>query len=313
MTSKGSTGASHGSAGGRMGAATRLRGALSRQPRLTVVVPPTWSALQPSPALSALPGEQDENTALLNQLALNAAQQGAQNAIASLLSNPVVLAALNKKAKQPSGSTGKSVRRPAATAPPKPLPAPSPLQPTPKPTLDTKSRGKAVAVVPSVKYGSYTFGDVCELGGRIEKGELKLQRSVLDRKDERGEPLYKVPFSTMYNNWCKDDRVWHEEKGLSGGVLGVPHWRAERDMRRTKLRCLDSIQEILSAFRLRLSTLRPATACFMFWSSDAPTCCPPIKTARVMSTCVSCSASSSSSTRRPPSSRRPSTPSLTNN
>ena len=104
---------------------------------------------------------------------------------------------------------------------------PSPLVPVPAATttLDTKSRGKAVLVVPSVKYKeSYTWDDICEQGARVESGELKISWFKMKNKDDG--PLYKVPYSTMHE-YCKDDRVWHEERGEAGGKLNTPHWRAE--------------------------------------------------------------------------------------
>ena len=110
----------------------------------------------------------------------------------------------------------------------------SPLEPKPQPTLDTKQRGKAVLVVPSVKYQeSYDWADLCEQGARVQSGQLKI--SWFKNKNKEGGPLYKVPYGTMHE-YCKDDRVWHEEHKLPGGKLGVPHWRAEQERGRTSLK-----------------------------------------------------------------------------
>ena len=45
---------------------------------------------------------------------------------------------------------------------------------------------------------------LCELGARVQSGELKI--TWFKNKNKEGDPLYKIPYGTMHG-YCKDDRV----------------------------------------------------------------------------------------------------------
>ncbi|KAL1512100.1 hypothetical protein AB1Y20_005371 [Prymnesium parvum] len=84
---------------------------------------------------------------------------------------------------------------------------------------------------PRVSYAArkwYDFQDVCRLGSMIESGEIR-EGQELHEKDEEQRPKHKVPYSSM-KFWLKDDYEVMRQRG-GGGVKGMRHWQAERDLR----------------------------------------------------------------------------------
>ena len=73
----------------------------------------------------------------------------------------------------------------------------------------------------------YDFNDVCRLGEMIDSGEVR--EGQLHEKDDEQKPRFKVPYSSM-KFWLKDDFEVMRARG-GGGVKGMRHWRAERDLR----------------------------------------------------------------------------------
>ena len=99
-------------------------------------------------------------------------------------------------------------------------------------SLQGLKRGQKSEVVFSVQYkarNEYNWDDVCALGERIERGEVRL--NWCNKKDENGNPLYRVGKTAMLR-WTMDDDEAMRRAGKGRGVKGVPHWRAERDVRR---------------------------------------------------------------------------------
>jgi hypothetical protein len=82
---------------------------------------------------------------------------------------------------------------------------------------------------------SYNWEDVCLLGEKLEKREIKL--ADLNRVDENGPYPHKVPRSTMANWIRNDEDAVVRGVGLTAGPVypGMPHWRAERERGRTSL------------------------------------------------------------------------------
>ena len=105
----------------------------------------------------------------------------------------------------------------------------APGQPAPPPELGNHARGALVVVRPQVAYAArdtYTFRDICRIGEALEKSELN--ERDLDERGADGELKLGIPRSTMRNKWAKEDTA---VVGVTGQA-GVPHWRAERDVRR---------------------------------------------------------------------------------
>jgi len=85
--------------------------------------------------------------------------------------------------------------------------------------LTSVSRGETVVIMPKATYNKqgYTFEDVCALGSRIMRMELKMYTIQKYPED------FSVPYSTMAG-WIKKD------------IHGVPKWQLERDvLHKTKL------------------------------------------------------------------------------
>ena len=98
-------------------------------------------------------------------------------------------------------------------------------------------RGKSRHVLLSVQYRartSYNWEDICILGEKLEKQEIKLCELHRDGDDQFP---HKVPPTTM-SRWIRRDE---DAVAIGGSVTvgdvhpGMPHWRAERERGRTSL------------------------------------------------------------------------------
>ena len=56
----------------------------------------------------------------------------------------------------------------------------------------------------------------------------------LDKRDSAGRLVHLVPRASMRNKWLVDDDVVMKRSGKRG-VPGTPHWKVERDVRRTTI------------------------------------------------------------------------------
>jgi hypothetical protein len=192
---------------------------------------PTTVAQTPRGAPSSFAGYSPELESMFQRVAQEAAAVAVNGAMAQLRANPGLLNAMKTPHTKPVQTTSSTQNTKALSKPAKAKAVASQEPEQSKQlSLNTKKRGAAVAVVPSVQYGGYSWNDICHVGERLEKGTLNL--SDLKKTDEDGDPLYKVPYKTMANKWAMDDRKYHESQHKKGGIVGVPHWRAELDVRR---------------------------------------------------------------------------------
>jgi len=107
------------------------------------------------------------------------------------------------------------------------------VQKKPAAALVSQRRGAAVEVKTKGQYGagkSYTLTDVAKLCREVEDGEHKLE--WFDPTHPKHNPqVHIVPKSTM-KRWLMDDEKVMARKGKRG-TPGVPHWRAETEVRRS--------------------------------------------------------------------------------
>ena len=120
-------------------------------------------------------------------------------------------------------------------------------------------------MIVSATYGArktYDWDDIVDVGQKIASGALTM--ADINHKDENGNWVHKVLYTTM-DRWIKDDHAAMSKKKPPGaGVRGQPHWKVELEVRRrTSLSrpggCGGGKQAVLGQVRLVPRSPPPST------------------------------------------------------
>ena len=97
--------------------------------------------------------------------------------------------------------------------------------------LGNRKRGEEVLVVAKGKYNTsgYTFDDVTRLCSAVAEGGIKLAW-LRPEHDMHDPATMNVPYGTIKRWGTDDDTILRRSQ--QRGVLGEPHWKVERDVRR---------------------------------------------------------------------------------
>ena len=217
------SGAANGRLGGRLSGGSRARKSLANVQRVRFVHPtsaPTLGSTIAGKVEALKKSEKRRKSAgdapsadVLREIAASAAR-AAESAVAA-----AAAAQAAADAEEPPPPPKAMKRSTKSNVPPAPL--------------FSAKRGAVVEVIAAATYGagkSYDWDDVVDLGQKIESGALKI--ADVNNKDENGDWIHKVPYTTM-RDWIKDDHVvMSTKKPPSVGVRGEPHWKVELEVRR---------------------------------------------------------------------------------
>ena len=219
------SGAANGRLGGRLSGGARARKSLADAPRVRFVQPTSAPSLG-----SAIAGQ----VAVLKKRRKSAGDApngtSAERGVLREIAASAACAAETALAAAAAAQAAVDAEEPPP--PPKALKRSTNSNVPPAPLFSAK-RGAVVEVIAAATYGArktYDWDDVVDLGQKIESGALKI--ADVNNKDENGNWIHKVPYTTM-RDWIKDDHVvMSAKKPPSVGVRGEPHWKVELEVRR---------------------------------------------------------------------------------
>ena len=220
----GSSGAAYGRLGGLLSGGARSRKSLANAQRVRIVEPnsaPSLSTtiagkvevLRKTQKRRKSAGDRPDGMSAGREALLEIAASAARAAESAVAAAASAQAAAEAKEPPPPSKRSANSNKPAP--------------------LFSAKRGEVVGMIVSATYGArktYDWDDIVDVGQKIASGALTM--ADINHKDENGNWVQKVPYTTM-DRWIKDDHAAMSKKKPPGaGVRGQPHWKVELEVRR---------------------------------------------------------------------------------